>query len=155
MSVSRKIPILYCRRQLRDWIPTCVVIVLFCAAVFLITSMHAHFTQALNASVSASQGGYRYAMAGATKDQEEVARRSGYTPVLDESLRVTGHDSGSTAIVRTTVHGGKTPGILTKGSFPSNGGEIAVSIHLAQSLNVQIGDTVSVGSDSKLSLIHI
>ena len=154
MSVSRKIPILYCRRQLRDWIPTCVVIVLFCAAVFLITSMHAHFTQALNASVSASQGGYRYAMAGATKDQEEVARRSGYTPVLDESLRVTGHDSVSTATVRTTVHGGKTPGILTKGSFPSSGGEIAVSIHLAQSLNVQIGDTVSVGSGST-SLLRI
>ncbi|REB70707.1 hypothetical protein CP880_02830 [Cutibacterium namnetense] len=85
-------------------------------------------------------------MTGATKDQEEVARRSGYTPVLDESLRVTGHDSVSTATVRTTVHGGKTPGILTKGSFPSSGGEIAVSIHLAQSLNVQIGDTVSVGS---------
>lgn len=155
MSVSRKIPILYCRRQLRDWIPTCVVIVLFCAAVFLITSMHAHFTQALNASVSASQGGYRYAMAGATKDQEEeVARRSGYTPVLDESLRVTGHDSVSTATVRTTVHGGKTPGILTKGSFPSSGGEISVSIHLAQSLNVQIGDTVSVGSGST-SLLRI
>ena len=154
MSVSRKIPILYCRRQLRDWIPTCVVIVLFCAAVFLITSMHAHFTQALNASVSASQGGYRYAMTGATKDQEEVARRSGYTPVLDESLRVTGHDSVSTATVRTTVHGGKTPGILTKGSFPSSGGEISVSIHLAQSLNVQIGDTVSVGSGST-SLLRI
>ena len=93
-------------------------------------------------------------MAGATKDQEEVARRSGYTPVLDESLRVTGHGSVSTAIVRTTVHGGKTPGILTKGSFPSSGGEIAVSIHLAQSLNVQIGDTVSVGSGST-SLLRI
>ena len=83
-----------------------------------------------------------------------MARRSGYTPVLDESLRVTGHDSVSTAIVRTTVHGGKTPGILTKGSFPSSGGEIAVSIHLAQSLNVQIGDTVSVGSGST-SLLRI
>lgn len=93
-------------------------------------------------------------MAGTTKDQEEVARRSGYTPVLDESLRVTGHDSVSTAIVRTTMHGGKTPGILAKGSFPSSGGEIAVSIHLAQSLNVQIGDTVSVGSGST-SLLRI
>jgi len=144
---------------LRRWSHTTTLLLIAAVTAGLLvglTSVRDSSVGALDDSIRADLGGRTYALQ--TGNREVVATLNGMahaSPVADDNGSITAHGLTSTATVRTTTDPSLELGVLVAGERPKAAGEALLAQAVAESLGIDVGDSVSLATGAGSSTVTV